>query len=97
MLVFITHRKRRAIGQGVAGSAAASVITAFQTGPKDAISGSVPSHAAFIIGMPEIIDFIAKFSDVAEDQKSVSKAFRNQELLLILSGQFYTVPLAVGL
>ena len=82
---------------GAAGSTAASVIISFQAGPKDADFRIVPSHAAFIIGMPEVIDFIAKFSDVTEDQKSVSKALRNQELLLILSAQFYTVPLSIGL
>ena len=47
--------------------------------------------------MPEIVDFIAKFSDIAEDQEAMGKAFRNEELLLVFFRQFDAIPLAISL
>jgi len=47
--------------------------------------------------MPEIVDFIAKFSDIAEDQEAMGKSFRNEELLLVFFRQFDAIPLTIGL
>ena len=51
----------------ITGGTGRTLIFTHELRPLDADFRVVPSHASFIIGMPEIIDFIAKFSDIAED------------------------------
>ena len=46
--------------------------------------------------MVEVGDLIAEFCRIGKYQKAVGKALGDVELLLILLGQFYAVPLAIG-
>ena len=97
LLVFIAQIQRRPVFEVIAGGAGRTLIFADELGPLDADFRVVPGHAAFIIGMPEIIDLIAEFRHVAEDQEPMGKAFGNEELLLIFFRQFDTVPFAIRL
>lgn len=81
----------------IAGGAGRTLIFADELGPLDANFRVVPGHTAFIIGMPEIIDFIAEFRHVTENQEPMSKTFGNEELLLIFFRQFDAVLFAIGL
>ena len=47
--------------------------------------------------MPEIIDLIAELCFIAQNQEAVCKAFRDEELFLVLGRQGNTIPLALGL
>ena len=38
------------------------MIFADEMGPLDANFGVIPGHATFVVGMPEIVDFVAEFS-----------------------------------
>ena len=46
--------------------------------------------------MPEVIDLIAELCLIAQNQKAMCKALRDEELLLIFSGQRNAIPLAIG-
>ena len=81
----------------ITGGAGRTLIFADELGPLDADFRVVPGHAAFIIGMPEIIDLIAEFRHIAKYQEPMSKTFGNEELLLIFFRQFDAIPLAIGL
>lgn len=43
--------------------------------------------------MPEVIDLIAKLCLIAQNQETMCKSFRDEELLLVLGGQRNTIPL----
>ena len=73
------------------------MIFADKMGPLDANFGVIPGHAAFVVGTPEIVDFVAEFSYIAEDQEPMGKSFRNEELLFVFIGQFHAIPFSIGL
>lgn len=46
--------------------------------------------------MPEVIHLIAKLCLIAQNKEAMRKTFRDEELLLVLSRQGNTVPLAIS-
>lgn len=62
LMVFITEIQRCAIIQGIPFCRTVSFVNAFYVGPLDADFWGIPGHAAFVVGMPEIVDFVAEFS-----------------------------------
>ena len=73
------------------------MIFADEMRPLDTDFWVIPGHAAFVVGMPEIVDFVAKFSYIRKDQETMGKSFRNEELLFVFIGQFHAIPFAIGL
>ena len=93
-MVFITKIQWCAIVQLISFCTGCSLIFADEMRPLDANFGVIPGHATFVVGMPEIIDFVAKFSYIVEDQETMGKSFRNQELLFVfmVSSTPYQLP-----
>ena len=96
LLVFITQVQRSSIFQSVALCTCTSLVFALQLRPLDADFRIVPSHAALIVRMPEVVDFVAKLCFITQNQESMRKTFRDEKLLLVLGRQGNTIPLAVG-
>ena len=96
-LIFIAEIQWCAIIQLISFCTGCALIFADEMRPLDTNFWVIPGHAAFVVGMPEIVDFVAKFSYIAEDQKTMGKAFRNEELLFVFIGQFHAIPFAIGL
>lgn len=68
---------------------------AFERWPLDPDGGVVPHEAAFIVGMVDIIAFVAKLGSIGQNKKAVREPTRDEELALILSRKHYALPLAI--
>ena len=67
----------------------------FERWPLDPDGGVVPHEAAFIVGMVDIIAFVAKLGSIGQNKKAVREPTRDEELALILSRKHYALPLAI--
>src|SRR5699024_6143002 len=97
LLVLIAQVQCRTIFQRVTLCTCTALVLTFQLRPFNANLRVVPCHATLVIRMPEVIDLVAELCFIAQNQEAVCKALRDKELLLILSRQGNTVPLAIGL
>lgn len=57
----------------------------FERRPLDSDGGVVPHEAAFIVGMVDIIAFVAKLGNIGQNEEAVCKPTRDKELALVLS------------
>ena len=96
-LIFIAKIKFSTVFHLISCCTWRSLVCTCQLRPLDTNFRIVPSQAAFIVRMPEIVDFIAKFSNVAKYEEAMSKAFRNQELFFVVFCQCYAIPFPVCL
>ena len=68
---------------------------AFERWSLDPDGRVVPHEAAFIIGMVDIIAFVAKLDSIGQNEEAVCKPTRDEELALVLSRKHYALPLAI--
>ena len=68
---------------------------AFERWPLDPDGEVVPHEAAFIVGVVDIIAFVAKLGSIGQNKKAVREPTRDEELALILNRKHYTLPLAI--
>ena len=93
----VNERKveRRAVGERIACGGCIAGVIAHQRRPCNPDLRVVPRQTAFIVRVPEIVDFVTKFRFVRQHQKPVREPFRNQKLLFVFRRQRHAVPLAV--
>lgn len=68
---------------------------AFKRWPLDPDGGVVPHEAAFIVGVVDIIAFVAKLGSIGQNKEAVREPTRDEELTLVLSRKHHTLPLAI--
>ncbi len=64
--------------------------------PVDGEGFVLDGDAAVGFGVIVVIAFVLEYGDVTEDGEAVGKASRNEELAMVVFGQFYCYVLAVG-
>lgn len=68
---------------------------AFERWPLDPDGGVVPHEAAFIVGMVDIIAFVAKLGSIGQNEEAVCEPTRDEELALVLSRKHHSLPLTI--
>ena len=68
---------------------------AFERWPLDPDGGVVPHEAAFIVGVVDIIAFVAKLGSIRQNKEAVREPTRDEELALILSRKYYALPFTI--
>ena len=68
---------------------------AFERWPLDPDGGVVPHEAALIIGMIDVIAFVAKLGSIGQNEETMCKPTRDEELALVLSRKHHALPLAI--
>ena len=84
------------VGETVGRGVGTAGVVSHDTGPLDVDGWIVPGDAAFVIGMIEIVAFVAELGDIREDKKPVGEATGDQELFLVLFGEQLSVIFPVG-
>ena len=69
-LVFLTQDNLRRI----------ELLVRLQSRPLDADGGIVPHDAALVVGMVGVVDLVAEHRRVRQDQETMSKSTRDEEL-----------------
>ena len=95
MLVFFGEDEGGAV-DGVAFGGGGAVVFAFEAGPFDADIGVVPGEAAFVVGVVEVVTFVAEFGVVGEDEEAVGESAGDEVLFFVFFGEGLAVPFAVG-
>lgn len=68
---------------------------AFERWPLDSDSRVVPHEAAFIVGMVDIIAFVAKLDSIGQNEEAVCNPTKDEELALVLSRKHHALSLAI--
>ena len=95
-LILLRQAKGRAVFQSVLAGIGASGVPAHKAGPADGKRRIVPGDAALVIGVVEVVAFVAELRHVGKHQESMGESPGNQELVLVFLGQKFAVPAPVG-
>ncbi len=68
---------------------------AFERWPLDPDGEVVPHEAAFIVGVVDIIAFVAELGSIGQNEEAVREPTRNEELALVLSRKHHSLSLAI--
>ena len=68
---------------------------AFERWPLDPDGGIMPHEAAIVVGVVDIVAFVAKLGSIGQNEEAVCEPAGNEELALVLSRKHYALPLAI--
>ena len=97
LLVFFGKIEPRAVRQGVALSGSRSAIFPDNFWPYNSDFGIVPGKSALVVRMIKIVAFIAKFRNIAQNQKSMCKPLGDQKLFFVLCRKNNSIPFSESL
>ena len=96
LFILIGEVQHCTVGKVVGRGVGAAGVISHHTGPLDADGWIIPGDAAFVIGVIEVVAFIAEFGGIGEDKEPVGEAAGYEELFLVFFGEQLSVIFPVG-
>ena len=96
LFILFTEVERCSVFESISLTIRCAIVSSQNLRPLDSDLGIVPGHSALIPGTIEICHLVTEFCFIAQNQKSVSKPFRDIELFFIFFGKDDPEPFSEG-